>query len=99
MKKKLALLLAAAVVAQSVMAISASAAHRSSSDINIRLNSSLLGQIVQPLSGTGTTTYNLQEGVHSFLGNSTGLELDYFYVNLYVNDQHVVAVDPPLPMY
>ncbi|TLS50320.1 hypothetical protein FE782_20035 [Paenibacillus antri] len=99
MKKKIALLLGAAIVAQSVMAMSASAAHKSAYDINIRLNSSLLGKIVQPLTGTGETTYQLQEGVHSLLGNTTGLELDYFYVNLYVNDQHVAAIDPPLPMY
>ncbi len=99
MKKKIALLLGAALVAQAVMAMSASAAHKSSSDVNVRLNSSLLGKIVEPISGTGTTTYNLQEGVHSLLGDTTGLELDYFYVNLYVNDQHVIAVDPPLPMY
>jgi len=99
MKKKLAILLGAAIVAQAVMAASAMAAHRSGSDINLRLNSSLLGTVAAPLSGTGTTTYNLQEGAHDLLGESTGLEVDYFYVNLYVNDQHVAAIDPPLPMY
>jgi len=99
MKKKLALLLGAAIVAQSVLAVSASAAYRSETDVNVRLNSSLLGGIVAPISGSGETTFALQEGVHSALNDSTGLELDYFYVNLYVNDQHVAAIDPPLPMY
>jgi len=99
MRKKLTILLGAALVAQSIAAMSASAAYRSSSDMNIRLNAAVLGSVLSPLSGTGTTTYQLQEGVHNAIGEKTGLEVDYFYVHLYANDQHVAAIDPPLPMY
>jgi len=98
MKKKLALVLGAALVAQSAFALSASAAYYSGNDINLKLSSPLLGGSLGSL-GTGQTTFQLQEDVHQALTETTGAEVDHFYVNVYVNDAHVIAVDPPLPMY
>jgi hypothetical protein len=99
MKKKMALLIGGALIAQAMMAASASAEYVSENDVNIELNSSLLGDTFESFSGTGTTTFELQEGVHNELYQMSGAEVDHFYINLYVNGTHVLAVDPPLAMY
>lgn len=71
---------------------SALAAYRSDRDIT--LNLTLAPSLIKPSGTTGTSTYTLQEGTHQTVTESTGLEVDHYYIWVNLNGESILAVDP-----
>lgn len=67
--------------------------YNSSSDVTIAL------PVNTGVSSTGTTTYNLQQGVQSTLTSTTGIQDTYSFVWITNADgTPILAIDPPKPM-
>jgi hypothetical protein len=92
MKKKIGTFFAALLVIQMLGAGAVFA-----DDVNVNIN--LLPDLIQPSDSTGTLTYEAQEGVHNTVTEQTGVAVNHFYFNFYVNGSKVLAVDPPAALY
>lgn len=72
-----------------------SAEHRSDQDISVTVSTPLTDNIAEKaqLGKLGKRLFNLQEGAHQQLKETTGVEVDYFYLNLCLGDA-CLPVDP-----
>lgn len=61
---------------------------------DIVLSVNLAPSLITTSGSTGQTTYQAQEGAHEAVTDSTGQEIEHFYIWLYVNGQPVAAIDP-----
>ncbi|MCA1032184.1 hypothetical protein LCL95_14195 [Bacillus timonensis] len=76
---------------------SASAAYDPSGDINVNLNTFFDVPLLSE--ETAQSSFELQEGVHNSVTNSTGLEVNHSYVWISLNGKKVLGVDPPKPCF
>ena len=88
--------LAVAVAAQVLFSGAASAEYDSTGDLTLNL---LPDSGVEVPGDTGTTTYELQEGVHETITDLTGISVDHSYIWVNVDGEPVLAIDPPMPMF
>lgn len=96
MKKRMALGFAVFAVVSMMASGMASAAYKPASDIKINLKV-LPGLVKAP--STGSIMFDLQESVQNTITNTTGISVDYSYIWVNVNDEPVLAVDPPIAMF
>lgn len=71
------------------------AEHNTSQDVYIRVNNPLTRVVtkVVPVKETGAALYDVQEGAHQSVTNTTGEEIDHYYINVCADDE-CVPVDP-----
>jgi hypothetical protein len=98
MKKLILPVVIAVFVLFSANPTQSSAAYDKSSDWNIRLNTNNFLNVT-PSGYTGDSTFQLQEGVHTTLTNTTGVELDHSYIWIELNGVKILAVDPIKPTF
>lgn len=72
-----------------------SAEHRSDQDIYVTVSTPLTDNIAERarLGKLGKPLFDLQEGTHQQLKETTGVEVDHFYLNLCLGDA-CLPVDP-----
>ncbi|WP_442598553.1 hypothetical protein [Neobacillus sp. D3-1R] len=91
-------LLAIAIVAmlQTVFVGVAGAEYLQKSDQTISVNTGL--GLYSPLN-TGSLTFKTQEAIHDLLGDTTGLDVDHYYLWVEVDGNQLLGVDPIRAMY
>jgi hypothetical protein len=94
--KKLFLSLAIAVALLPALSSKADAAYISESDKTISIQTGLNLNI--PLN-IGESTFELQEGLQNVLTETTGVEVDHYYLWLELDGQKIVGIDPAKAMY
>jgi hypothetical protein len=94
--KKILLALIFVVMLQSLFIGIAGAEYVGKNDIVISINT---GQNLYVPLNTGEASFNLQESVHNELTQSSGVEVDHYYIWLEVDGQRVLAIDPAKFMY
>ncbi|QFF97564.1 hypothetical protein PB01_01335 [Psychrobacillus glaciei] len=75
---------------------SAEAVYLKSSDKTNSINTGL--NLTIPLN-LGEKTFKLQENVHDIITNSTGLEVDHYYLCLEIDGEKVIGIDPAKGMF
>jgi hypothetical protein len=97
MKRRLWLVLVSALVMQVLWVGVASAEYNSDNDITLSV--SVAEDQLETSDSTGETTFEVQEGAHETVTESTGQEVGHSYIWVEVNGNEVLAVDPPCPMF
>lgn len=74
---------------------SAFAQHNTSEDVYIRVNNPLTRVVtkVVPVKETGAALYDVQEGTHKSITDTTGEEIEHYYINVCADDE-CIPVDP-----
>ncbi len=73
------------------------AAYKPKWDLTLKVN--VLEDMIKPSGKLGEVSFNLQEGVHNTLTDTTGVEVDHSYIWIELNGVKVLAVDPPKPVF
>lgn len=83
---------AAAVLSVLLLTGTAFADYQSDQDITVSVE--LLPGTLQTSGSTGSTTFELQEGVHQTITSTTGTSVDHSYIWVNLNGTSLLAVDP-----
>lgn len=94
--KKILLTFAAVLLLQTFAVGEAGARYVKESDKRISVNTGL--NLFVPFN-TGKKSFELQESIHKTLNNTTGIEIDYYYIWIEVDGQTILGVDPARFMY
>ena len=95
MKKVLFAVLVAMLI-QTAFAGAAGAAYKKEWDKRISINTG--HNLTIPID-TGKLSFELQEAVHNELTDSTGIEVDHFYLWVELDGQDILGVDPAKVWY
>ncbi|NMD70952.1 hypothetical protein HHO41_11665 [Bacillus sp. DNRA2] len=94
--KKILLIAVLALSLLPVFSTGAEASYLHSGDQKISINTGL--NLSLPLN-TGALTFQLQEGLHCLVTNTTGVEIDHSYIWVELDGENVLGIDPPHGLY
>jgi hypothetical protein len=93
--KRIVILIGLLFMVQVLFAGFASASYNSTYDQSVNINA----PVALPTTKTASFTFNLQQGIHQTISNSTGISINYFYIWVNVNGEPAAAVDPAIVMF
>lgn len=95
--RKLVAIVLTIVTINLLMVGAAFAEYDSSNDITVSVD--VLEGEVQTSDETGEYTFETQEGLHQLITDTSGEEVDHSYIWIEVNENKVLAIDPPKPCF
>jgi hypothetical protein len=98
MNKRLAFILMMMVMLQVLWVGVVSADTGYNADNDITLSVTVAEDYIETSDSTGDATFEAQESVHQTFADSSGEEVEHFYIWVEINGSKVLAIDPPCPM-